>query len=99
MPGVFQVKRRGTGAIQDTIFINSAPSVPAGVEGIRHDGDGFDRDIVRGERVESALQPMPIRLSITEEISHLPQPMDAGVGPARTDDARGHAQEGPNGPL
>ena len=58
MPGKFQQERRWTRAIQDPVLVDPTASVAPSVKGIRHDLNGFYRDIVGRECVESAVQPV-----------------------------------------
>src|SRR5262245_37873075 len=72
VPGVVQMKGRRTGTVQDAVLISSTARFTTRVEGLGHDLHVFDADIVRSQGVETATQAVQIRLSIAEEIDHLP---------------------------
>ena len=88
MPGAVQIKRRRRGAIEDMIFVNTTPAVPARIERIGNELNLFDGDVRRREGIETAQNSESLKFFIDEKISHLADSMNPGIGATGTYDSR-----------
>ena len=81
------------------ILVNAASPVTACIETVWHDLDFFDRDVGRREGIESAKNAEPITVFFDEEIRHLTEGMDPGVGAPGAGNARWRSKKSRNRAL
>ena len=91
MPGVFQIKGRRCGTVQNSILVGSTAAIPSRVKGVVDDFDGLDRNVLRRESVKAPPESVQIDLFFGKEISYLAQRVNPGIRTPGTVNAGGRS--------
>ena len=62
MPSVVQIERGRGRTVQDAVLVSPAASITARIEGLGHDLNVLNADIVRAQRIETPSEAVQIRL-------------------------------------
>ena len=82
VPRIVPVEHRGRAAVVNLIAIALADGVVRGVKFLRGVLDGADRDVVRQQRVEAAVEVFVGEPGFGQQADDLAERVDAGIGAA-----------------
>src|SRR5262245_25818374 len=96
VPSTMPIKWRRRCAVEDVIFVQPAAAIAPGIEGVGNNLHFPDSNVVGCERVERAANSVRVIDFRREEIGHLSERMNAGVGPSGTGYTGGRFEKGRN---
>jgi hypothetical protein len=88
VPGAVKMEWGWRGTVENMVFVNTTPAVPARIERIGNELNLFDGNVRRRKGIETAQNSESLKFFIDQKISHLADGMNPGIGATGTYDSR-----------